>query len=148
MLNMSNSFIKFPKRKIPFLFADIILIAFSVFTAFLLRFEGQIPSQYSTNILGMIFLTLIISLPFFYFFKLYFFSWAYVSTGELISLAKATIFSFFFVGAILFILKNHPIFLGFPRSTLFITFFLIFFFSGATRFLKRIYLQTLFSGKI
>jgi len=136
-----------PKRKILFLIADIIFIILAVFLAFILRFEGQIPSQYFPNILGMTILALLIILPIFYFLRLYSFSWTYVSTQELISLAKATTLSFLFSGAFLFILRDLTIFTGFPRSTLFISFILIFIFCGGIRFAKRIYLQIFPSGK-
>ena len=128
-------------RKFLFLLIDIILISSAIYLAFLLRFEGQIPANHFSNIFGMIILALIISLPIFYFSKLYSFSWAYVSTEELISLVKATTLSFLFLGASLFILKEHPIFIGFPRSTLFISFILVFIFCGGIRLSKRIYLQ-------
>ena len=136
-------------RKIFFLIGDIILITLSVYLAFLLRFEGKIPNQYFSQgtLVSFIFLALIFSLPIFYFLKLYSFSWAYVSTQELISLFKATILSFLFSGATLLIFRDFPQFSGFPRSTLFISYFLIFLFCGGVRFSKRIYLQS-FQKKI
>lgn len=135
------------KRKIPFLIADIIIIALSVYLAFLLRFELTIPPRYFLNIYGIIFLSLIITVPIFYFLKLYSFSWAYVSTEELISLVKATTLSFLFLTASFFILRDHSVFSGFPRSTLFITSFFIFILCGGIRFAKRIYLQIFPAGQ-
>ena len=134
-----------PKRKILFLLADIILILLSVFLAFIVRFEGSVPSRYFLNIFGLIISAIVFTLPIFYFLKLYSFSWAYVSTEELISLVKATTLSFLLLTASFFILRDHPVFSGFPRSTLFMTFFFIFMFCGGIRFAKRIYLQ-LFQG--
>lgn len=128
-------------RMIFFIVGDILLIALSVWLAFLLRFEGQIPSQYFNNLQWMILLTLVFCLPIFYFFKLYSFSWSYVSTQELISLFKGTALSFLLTGAALLIFRDFPQFLGFPRSTLFISYFLVFLFCGGIRFSKRIYLQ-------
>lgn len=136
-----------PKRKILFLLADIILIILSVFLAFILRFEGKIPSQYFLNISGVIFLALLITIPIFYFFKLYLFTWVYVSAEELISLVKGTALSFLILTASFFVLRDQPIFTGFPRSTLFITYFFIFVLCGGIRFAKRIYLQIFPSGK-
>lgn len=134
-----------PLRKIPFLIGDIILIDLAVWLAFLLRFEGQIPNQHFSNIWGLIFVTLITTLPIFYFSKLYSFSWTYVSTQELIGLFRAVALSFLFSSVLLFLFKNHPVFIGFPRSTLFISYFLIFFFCGGLRFLKKAYRQ-IFQG--
>jgi len=134
-------------RLIFFLIADVILISLSVYSAFLVRFEGQIPGQYFLNIGGVILLASLITIPLFYFLKLYSFSWTYVSTEELISLIKATSLSFLLLTASFFVLRDHPIFSGFPRSTLFISYFFIFIFCGGLRFAKRIYLQIFPGGK-
>ncbi|MCH8741636.1 polysaccharide biosynthesis protein [Patescibacteria group bacterium] len=129
-------------RKVFFFFGDAILIIIAIYLAFFLRFDGRIPSQYFEGVFqGAIVLALIFSLPLFYFFRLYSFSWAYVSTSELISLVKALIISFSFFGATLLIFGDELIFQGFPRSILVIGYFLIFIFSGTIRFSKRIYLQ-------
>jgi len=145
---MKNNFQKILNEKrnitrlIVFLIFDTILISISVYLAFIVRFEGQIPNQYFLNIYGVILSTLIITIPIFYFSKLYYFDWDYVSTEELISLTKATSLSFLILTAALFILRDQTIFTGFPRSTLFISYFFIFIFCGGTRFAKRVYLQT------
>jgi len=128
-----------------FLWADIILISLSVIFAFLVRFEGFIPEQYFLNIWSVTLLAIVITLPIFYFSKLYSFSWAYVSATELISLVKAVFLSFLLLTAVFFVLRDHSFFSGFPRSTLFISYFFIFLFSGGVRFAKRIYLEV-FSG--
>jgi len=130
-------------RTIFFVTNDIVLISFSFYLSFFLRFEGKIPPQYFIAIELMIASALIVCLLTFYFSKLYSFSWSYVSAEELISLIKATTFSFAFLGAILFLLKDRPVFAGFPRSSFFISYFLVIFFSGGIRFSKRIYLQLL-----
>jgi FlaA1/EpsC-like NDP-sugar epimerase len=133
-------------RFIFFFITDIISIVVSVWLAFLLRFEGKIPLNHFLNIQGLIFLALIFSLPTFYRLKLYSFSWAYVSTQELISLLEGTSLSFLFSALFLLIFRDLFWFLGFPRSTLFISYFLIFLFSGAIRFSKRIYLEMFQKG--
>ena len=137
---------RFLMRMTFFLIADAVLIVFSVFLSFLVRFEGQIPSRYFLNIEGIIILALLITLPIFYLSKLYYFNWMYVSAEELVSLIKATGLSFLILTASFFVLRDHPIFSGFPRSTLFITYFFVFILAGGIRFSKRIYLQT-FPGK-
>ena len=124
-----------------FLLADAALMFLSVFLAFLVRFEGQLPARYSANIPGIIILLLLITIPIFYFSKLYYFSWLYVSTVELVSLAKAVTLSFLLLATSFVLLKDHPVFTGFPRSTLFITYFFVFLLCGGLRFAKRIYLQ-------
>ena len=140
---MANLFIE--KRKIirlaSFLAVDVILISLSVYLAFLVRFEGQIPAHYFVNILTTILLVVPLTVVIFYFSELYYFTWLYVSTAELISLAKATILSFLLLAASFVVLRDEPYFSGFPRSTLFITYFFIFILCGGLRFAKRIYLQ-------
>jgi FlaA1/EpsC-like NDP-sugar epimerase len=133
-------------RIIFFLVLDIVFISLSVYLAFLLRFEGKIPQQYILNFEGMVFLSLLFSIPVFYFLRLYSFSWAYVSTEELISLIQAAFLSFLFITSSIFILREQPFFTGFPRSTIFISYFLILLFCGAIRFSKRMYLQMFQKG--
>jgi len=115
------------KRKLFFLGADVVLISLAVYSAFLLRFGGEIPFRYFAS--GMIeqvtLLSLVFSLPIFYFFGLYSFSWSYVSAKELISLFKATTLSFIFLAFSIFFLRS---FNGFPRSTILISYFLVFIF--------------------
>jgi FlaA1/EpsC-like NDP-sugar epimerase len=144
MIDMSKEFLMEKRsllRLVFFLFSDAIFIAVSVLLAFAVRFELNIPSQYDTNILGIIVLALVVTIPIIYLFKLYNFTWLYVSTEELVSLIKAIVLSFLMIAAVFFVLKDQPVFSGFPRSTLFISYFFIFIFSGLTRFSKRIYLQ-------
>jgi len=124
-----------------FVSADIILISLSVFLAFFLRFDYAIPEE-SINPLGQaVVLSLLFYVPVFYFFGLYSFSWSYVSTKELVSLFVSAALSFLFVSAAIFFSSSYFRFKGFPRSTLFISFFLIVLLCGAIRIAKRVYLQ-------
>ncbi|MBI4101406.1 MAG: polysaccharide biosynthesis protein, partial [Candidatus Nealsonbacteria bacterium] len=109
-------------------------------------FEGEIPPQYLLNIWGMIGIAVLFSLPIFSFFRLYSFSWAYVSTQELISLIKGTFVAFSLITVAFFLLRDQSVFHGFPRSTLLISYIFIFIFAGASRFAKRLYLQ-IFSSR-
>jgi len=133
------------KQTIFFIISDILLISLAVWLAFLLRFDGKIPIQYLEGgiLEKMIILSLIFCLPIFYYFRLYSFSWSYVSANELISLTKAVALSFIFLILSFFVLKSFE---GSPRSCLFISYFLIFIFCGGIRFSKRIYLE-LFKNK-
>ena len=127
-------------KKLFFLFADLLFIILAVFSAFLLRFDGKIPASYfAGNFQAAVFLLLVLCLPIFYIFKLYSFSWVYVSTTELISLAKSIILSLVLTAAALFIFRDSSSLRGFPRSVFFISYFLIFIFCGGLRFSKRIY---------
>ena len=93
-----------------FALSDAFLILLSVLLAFLVRFEGTIPEVYALNILGIILLALAITLPVFYFFRLYHFTWRYVSTDELIQLVKGTALSFLLLTGAFFVLRDLAIF--------------------------------------
>lgn len=140
------NFINFLRRKpitkiLFFAFFDVVFIAVSFIFAFLIRFEGQIPTQYFLLIPRIIALAVIFIMPIFYFQKLYFFSWSYVSASEMIALFKATTISFLFLGITLYISKYTPYFQNFPRSVIFISYFLVFILCGGIRFANRIYFQ-------
>lgn len=118
---------------------DMVFIIISIWLSFLIRFEGQIPAQYYIFIPRIIILAIMFIIPIFYFQKLYSFSWSYVSASEAISIFKATTISFIFLGVAIYISKYFPYFTNFPRSILFISYFLVFILCGGIRFAKRIY---------
>lgn len=128
-------------KNIFFVTADIVCVAVSVWLAFILRFDGRIPPEYASFIYKMIILAVIFIIPTFYLLRLYSFSWSYVSTNELISLFKADTVAFIFLSVVIFISHYFPHFINFPRSTIFISYFLVFILCGAIRFSKRIYLR-------
>jgi len=127
-------------KKITFIILDIVLISLAVWLAFILRFEGNIPAEYLEYgiLVKTIFLVSLFTICIFYVFELYSFSWSYVSTNELISLFEAVTLSFGFSIVSIFIIGMVK---DLPRSILFISYFLIFIFTGAIRFAKRMYLQ-------
>lgn len=131
-----------------FILADIVLITASIFFAFLIRFDGQIPSQYFPFVSRVIVLAIIFTIPIFYFQGLYSFSWSYVSTSEIISLFKAVTVSFIFLSIALFISKYFPSLENFPRSILLISYLLVFIFCGGIRIAKRIYLHITGSARM
>lgn len=131
---------KFPWTRIVMLFcADIFFISFSVWLSFFLRFEGNIPDQYFLMIDNTIVLALFFCIPIFYFVGLYSFSWSYVGINELLSLLKAATIGFLFLGITLYFSQKFPTFIGYPRSTLIMSFCLIIIFCGTVRLSKRIY---------
>lgn len=118
------------------------LIAFSVFLAFFLRFEGNIPDFYiQTTLPWMIGLSLVFVIPLFFYFRLYSLSWAYVSTGEVVLIGRAVTIAFLVLGTMSFILRETPVFAAFPRSVLVMSYVLVFGTTGILRLSKRIYLQ-------
>lgn len=124
------------KRTIFFVLVDILLIAFSVWLAFFLRFEGEIPEKYFSLMGSFTVLAVVLILPIFYYFRLYHFTWSFVSISEISKLLQSLVISFLFIGAILFFLKDSA-FSGFPRSVVLVSLFLIFLTCGGIRFSKR-----------
>ena len=125
-------------RTLFFIVTDIFFIALSIWLAFILRFDGDIPVQYFSLIYKMIGLAIIFIIPIFYFQKLYSFSWDYVSANEAISLFKATTLAFLLLIITIFLLSPY---FNFPSSIIFISYILVFIFCGVLRFSKRIYLR-------
>jgi len=129
------------RRTAFFLLADIALIALSMYAAFLLRFEGRIPLKFVEDLWILILIAVAVKVPIFYLQRLYHISWSYVSVRELMSVFKGGFYSSLLLGTALFILRTTPVFIGFPRSILFIDFFLTVTLIGGFRSAKRVYLQ-------
>ncbi len=125
-------------RAIFFIVIDALLIAASFEIAFLVRFDLSIPPHYVPIVVRIIILAIIFIIPIFYSQKLYSFSWAYVSIHEVVALFKGTTLAFLLLGITLYISKYFPYF-DFPRSIIFISYFLVFTLCGGLRFAKKIY---------
>jgi len=130
-------------KKFLFLITDILIIILAAWFSFLIRFEGQIPAKYLINLYSLIVLALIFSLPLFYWQGLYRFSWSYVSIKELYQIIKATTFASVLIAATLFILRDFEPFSGFPRSIIFINYFLTLLFVSGSRASKRILTESI-----
>lgn len=134
------------KKAVFFIFLDIISIFLAVWLSFSLKFDFAIPSQFDSALNQTFIFALIFYIPIFYFFGLYSFSWSYVSVRELIALIVSSAFSICFISLFIFVSDEFSHFTNFPRSILFILYFLVILFAGLTRFLKRIYLEFIASG--
>ena len=129
------------KRTIFFLFCDVVLIALSCYLGFLLRFDGNINSQYFLMIRAFAILAIPLTIIFFAIERLYSISWSFISIREIMKLGRAIVLSFASLGAILFVLKDHTLFQGFPRSIIFVSGAMALFLTGTLRFAKRIYIH-------
>ncbi len=130
------------KRTLFFLISDVLFLLLSFYFAFYLRFEGDISPSYFKTIETLFLLSIVFVIPSYYFFRLYSFSWSYVSTRELISLFKATLISFALMGGVFYFFRDMNLFSQLPRSIIIISFFLMIFLAGGLRFSKRIYIET------
>jgi len=124
-----------------FLIGDTVAVVVSVVFAFLLRFEGQIPEQYfQGGFQAALALMLLATIPLFVIFRLYSFTWSYVSIGDLLLLGRTLFASALFTGGAFLLLRGEEFFSGFPRSVFLITYLLLLLFMGGLRLAKRTYL--------
>lgn len=139
-----------------FIVVDILLILLGCWFAFLLRFDGKISSDHFDGFKFFLIVAPIILIPLLYFQKIYHLSWSYVSLRDLMSLFLAITLGFALVGLLVLLFwqpqsfGSIPSLIGFPRSTVFIAYFLWLIFLGGLRISKRIFLQFSFrklSGK-
>lgn len=128
------------KKTFAFLAADIIIIAATVLLAFLLRFDGTIPPEYRPYLPYYILISIGLTVPLLFWRRLYSFTWLFVSLNEIVELFKVMLLSTILFFGVYLVFQKYPIFLGFPRSIIILSNFLIFLFIGALRSAKRIVL--------
>lgn len=125
------------KRGVLLGLGDALLLALALSLAFLIRFEGKIPSTHFNNIGFIIIVALTLKIPIFYLFRLYRMSWAYVSFHELLDVFKAVTLSSIALGTFFFLWGGSVTIL--PRSVLMLDYLLTLFLIGGFRSAKRIY---------
>ena len=120
---------------------DIILIVLSLFLAYLIRL-GSIE-VIGTRYISQIFFIAIILVPFkilvFWIFRLYHISFRYISFEEVLSVIKTSALTSPMIALIALVFRDMRILSGFPRSVIFIDFFLTFFFITGIRAFFRLY---------
>lgn len=120
---------------------DAVLILLSLCVAFLIRL-GSIDEIVARHINQLYIIALIVA-PFkiivFWIFRLYHISFRYISFREVLSITMASALSSPMIAVIALIFRDTKIFLGFPRSIVFIDFFLTFFFITGIRAFFRLY---------
>jgi FlaA1/EpsC-like NDP-sugar epimerase len=123
------------------IFIDIILILLSLFFSYVIRLGSinEVAQEYRSQI----FVIAVIIVPFkilvFWFFRLYHISFRYISLSEVLSITKAAALSSPVIAFIALIFRDLEIFFGFPRSVVFIDFFLTLFFITGIRAFFRLY---------
>lgn len=125
------------KRRAFFLLSDIILIAFSMYASFWIRFDGNIPENFNVNLKYYILLASAIKLGFLVYFGQYNIFWRFFSLRNLVRLFNAIILSSFTLGLILFFLKTYTPFMNFPRSIILVDFIFTMGFLSTIRISKR-----------
>jgi len=120
-----------------FFVADAVVVALSLYLAFLLRFDGSIPPRCLAMLRLLLPIALGVKLPVFLVFRTYRFSWAYVGLEELFNVVLACGVGSLAFAALLFILHNWPALSGLPRATLAIDFAFTLLGAGGIRLSKR-----------
>ena len=127
------------RRRFAVFSGDVVLVAFSYYFSFLLRFDMQIPAHSRPIFLLTLPLALATRLVSFGFFGMYGGVWRFASTSDLISIVKGVS-----VGSVLFITALYAVnsFSGYPRSVLFIDWMLLMVlltgFRFSVKFLKEV----------
>jgi FlaA1/EpsC-like NDP-sugar epimerase len=121
--------------------ADVILILLSLFLAYLIRLGSivEIVEKYPYQILLIAAIIVPIKILLFWFFRLYHISFRFISLSEVIGILKASAISSPMIALIAVVFREKQILLGFPRSVIFIDFFLTFFLITGIRAFFRLY---------
>lgn len=126
-----------------FVLADAVLLTATLLIAFLLRFDGTIPAEYLGRLPSYLGLAVISVLPIFALRGIYNFTWKFVSFYEIVEIAKSLAISAVLFTAGFLLLRDTPLFEGFPRSVIIMHYTLALLFIGALRSSKRIFTATL-----
>lgn len=141
-----DSLIKYMSRNKAALFglADIVLVALSLFLAFLARFDGRLPLEYQERFFLYFAIIAILNLSFLGAERLYSFAWEFVSLRELARLLRAITYANAIFALIVFIgRENILLFEGFPRSIIFINYVFNLIFLGGVRIGKRVWREVI-----
>jgi len=127
-------------KKWAFVLSDIILTIGSVIFAFWLRFDGTIPNEYSLGLI--LFGATLAGLNIFFIAreKLHAFTWSFVGLQDLTRLVRALTYASGTFALLLFLdFGTTNFFSGFPRSVIFISYFLNLILIGGLRISKRLW---------
>ena len=120
---------------------DVILILLALFLAYLIRLGtiAEIAEKYPYQILLLAVIIVPIKILLFWVFRLYHISFRFISLSEVIAILKASAISSPMIAVIALVFRDKEILLGFPRSVIFIDFFLTFFLITGIRAFFRLY---------
>ncbi len=132
----------YERKTVLFIIGDIILSATGLLAAFLLRFDGAIPPEYSDRLIYYLIISVVLNLIFLSREGMYSFIWSFVGVKELSRLIRALTYAGIIFGLIVFIgRENFALFSGFPRSVVFLGYILSVVSIGLLRIAKRLYLE-------
>ena len=132
---MQNKIFSWYRRSF-LIFIDLLVVVFSFFGAFLLRFDFTLPGDYSSFYLVWLPIFIVLKLSIFYFFGLYKVIWRFTSIWELLKIVKAVTFGSVTIILCLWFSSGFD---GFPRSILLLDYMLTIFATSLSRISVRIY---------
>ena len=118
------------KRRIVELFVDFILICLAYYSAYLLKYEGEIPPGILPLITNSLPWIIVLKLSSFFYFGMYHGVWKYIGISDLFAIGKAVSMSSLLVIAILTFSRRFE---GYSRAVLIIDWLLLFFFTTGVR---------------
>jgi FlaA1/EpsC-like NDP-sugar epimerase len=125
------------KRRAFFLLTDVIFIALAVYVSFWLRFDGQIPKEYSRFLLKFIVLSEVCKIISLIALKNYNFTWRYFSVGEGLRLISSLFLGWVSLGLSLYLIGSVFGISAFPRSVFISDFEFSLLLIGSLRVSKR-----------
>lgn len=127
------------KRVIFFVTADILLSLFSLYLAYQLRFNFDLPSTFARDLFLVFFTLMPLKIVVIYLFKIYFIAWRFFGLFDMQKLFFAHLIAYGIFLAFHETIGNH--FWEFSRGILLIDLFLSFLFLGFLRISKRLKLE-------
>jgi len=142
------------KRYLFFFFIDVLIVVFSLYLSFFLRFDFKVSAEYYNLILMTMPFFLVIKLTAFISFRIYRITWRYVGIGDLCNIVNATIVANSVLMVVILLptpLSLHfislPSFAGFPRSVFIIDGIISLSLMSGFRISKRLFLEIIFKGR-
>jgi len=127
------------------LLIDCFLLYLSLWFSFQLRFDFQVPGDFTIRLNNSIPFFIIIKILTFFFFKLYRGMWRYTSLTDIVNISKASLASTLLITA-LFLFSGY--YHGFPRSVIFADFIFTTVLIGTSRISIRMFYQKRTKGWI
>ncbi len=126
-------------RQLFFLVGDAVLLLASLVAAALLRFDGRIPPELSSDLPLVVLISLAVKIPVFASQRLYALSWSQVSLDGMIAVVRGVTLGTALFWVVVFALKGTTLLAGFPRSILLIDYVITLHAVGAFRMALRAY---------
>ena len=130
------------KRRAFFLLTDVFFIAFAVYLSFWLKFEGEIPKEYSQILIWFILLAEACKISLLIVLRNYNFTWRYFSVREGLRLILALTLGWILLGLSLYLIGPNIGSRTFPRSVYIMDFGFSLILIGSLRVSKRAYRET------